>query len=186
MRPPILLFCLHFRNCTLIYIIVNCSLFCKQIIRIAEKKQLYQNHVMVVQRAFKAEPGCFNDSLSNSDHCVFVKSYTFEGKKRTKCIYEHTHLRQIKTIDLLLKREGAKVRVRGCKGNGAIVVSLLRLRTSLYRLRNITIAPSPSQFALSPSHLRNFALSHLSPKGETAKVEVAPSEHRTALFIYLT
>ena len=70
--------------------------------------------------------------------------------------------------------------MRSCEGEGAIVVSLLRLRTFAIASSRFAVASSHFRsFAVALSHfrLRNFALSHLRPTGESAKVEVAPSEH---------
>lgn len=59
------------------------------------------------------------------------------------------------------------LKVQRCKGESA----------KLHRHRRDSII-APSCFAYSShSHLCNFALSHLRPKGECTKFEVAPSEH---------
>lgn len=63
--------------------------------------------------------------------------------------------------------ENAKARVRSCDGEGAIVVS--QLLTFIFALRRRI-------FVLLPSELRTLAPR---PGGESAKLEVAPSDHHT-------
>lgn len=70
--------------------------------------------------------------------------------------------------DATVKRDNVKAKVRRCEDKEAILLLFEgeRVIVLLLRRRIFTL-----------SLLRNFALSHLRPKDESAKVEVALSEH---------